>query len=409
MVRLLPLLSLLACVHEVEPRIDTAVPTATPPVTSAPWERPFNDQLVINPARTVPEPIAAIPTFRQPLASTPILQSHDGELLFNVDTDNGTVVRVDRTDGATTTAIVGTEPTRLARAASTLYVTLRGDRRITKLDSDLQVLASQHVGAEPYGIVARTDGSRVYVTVSQQREVLELDGDTLEILARIPVPNEPRYLAITPDGMGLYVGSTRGEARVTKIDLVDFSAVPIDLPTAFRDFDSAAPLTVRLTGDFSLATLPSGITQLAIPALYVDVNTPIPDLSSVEDIEEQVPAPPNGGDGGEGVEGGYGSGGEGVERLNPAIVTVQVGNESAVEQPIFVSSPITDGFLQGNGLISQSVRSYITGVAHTPDGYLAASLEANSAVVFVRTDRDPLHGLVQFFGQRTAQSRTRPA
>jgi len=34
---------------------------------------------------------------------------------------------------------------------------------------------------------------------------------------------------------------------------------------------------------------------------------------------------------------------------------------------------------------------------------------AGSDVVFVRTDRDPLHGLVQFFGQRTAQTRTRPA
>lgn len=395
MIRLLPLLSLLACGPDATLRGDASDPVNTNPANPAGLQDvdlPSSTQVVFSADWTPATPIVGVPQQRQPLASTPIVQNLGGTV-FTVDADNGTVVRLDPRAGTHTTQVVGSEPTRLARAESDLYVTLRGDRSVLRLDEDLNILASHHVGAEPYGIVARPDGTRVYVTVSQQNEVLELDGQTLDVLARIPVPGEPRYLAITPDGLDLYVGSSRGEARLTRIDLQDLSSQLVELPPTLRGFSSTDPMPARLTGDFAMRVLPSGRGELAIPALYVDLVTPIPDLSTPEDIVQLPPQVP-GGDPADG--GGYGGGGEDVSRLNPAIVVYTLGEQPEPTLPIFVSSSVSNQFLNGIPGQDEAVRSYVTGLTYTPDGHLAASLEASSAVLLIdpTSETSPI-----FFGE----------
>src|SRR5262245_5717179 len=103
-----------------------------------------------------------------PVSST-VVASPDGEALYAVNVDEGSVSRYDLPSEQVDTLDLGSEPTRITRSEQRLFVTLRGQREVVALDEDqggLRVAARTAVGAEPYGIVTSPSGGPVYVAAS---------------------------------------------------------------------------------------------------------------------------------------------------------------------------------------------------------------------------------------------------
>ncbi|MEZ4322376.1 MAG: c-type cytochrome [Myxococcota bacterium] len=306
--------------------------------------------------------------------STPIVSSTREQAVFSVNPDAGTVSRVDPSTGTVTEVDVGTEPSRVAIAGDSLYVTLRGERAVVRLDGSALregVQGRADVGAEPVGIVAREDGQRVYVALSMENAVLELDGSTLEPMRRFEVPGEPRYVALHPSGGALYVGSGRGEARLTSISLQTGVATEVALPATIRfGLEDVIDLVPRITGD--LWVTPDG-SRVLVPTLYSDNVTPISDVA-IEPGEELPPVEP-------GVE-GYGGAADGVDKFTPSVVEVPVdaeGTPSDLSRALFVSTTV----FTPNGE-AQMVGSYISSVSASTDGtkYLV-TMEGSRAALLI--------------------------
>jgi len=91
-------------------------------------------------------------------------------------------------------------PSRLARLGDQILVSLRSDASLAVLEEQNGTLVeTQRVetGAEPLGMVARPDGTRVYVALWSENVVQELDANLTE-LRRFPVPGHPSWLAYIP-------------------------------------------------------------------------------------------------------------------------------------------------------------------------------------------------------------------
>ncbi len=345
---------------------------------------------------------------RYPTGSSSIISSTDYAATYTVDPDSGIVARVDAETGLLRTAEVGGEPTRLARADGRVLVTLRAERAIAVLEEtggSLELSHTVSVGAEPFGIVASEDGSRVYVAESTQNRVTELDGETLTPLRSWDVDGEPRWLALHPSGDSLYVGSAYRDS-FAHVDLDGDAVTTVGLPvvtSVHRETFEEIELTGRVTGD--LAVAPNG-RALAIPTLYVDNVSP-------------VSAPSVDGDGnptGESADfeietGGYG--GAGPKRFNPGVVLVSLDPSGDLNEDDIAVVEVggNDGDIVRVG--------YPGAVTFTPDGEtVLASLEAAGAVVAVtmETPLDTSGGNVGvgstvafeddfFFGGTSMQSR----
>lgn len=311
--------------------------------------------------------------------SSTLVSSTAGTAVYAVNVDEGAVSRFGLEDRTLQYVGVGAEPIRITRGVDRLYVSLRGDREVVALDDravgGLEITGRVTVGAEPYGIVASQDGGPVYVAVSLEDKVLELDPETLEIVRSWDVPDEPRWLALGPVGQSLFVSSFRN-GRLSRIDLQDSVVDTLELPRAERglfaesdeslpDSDASDWLTVRLTGDPCVT--PDG-TKLVVPTLYADTVAPV-----TED------------DGDDGSGSGYGSDTVDVGRMNPSLVVFELeqGDEpSGWAYPIFVASD-DDGVK----------RTPLTSVSCAPDNrYLVAAMEASDTVLVVDS-----HGFTRTF------------
>lgn len=345
------------------------------------------------------------------LNSSALATSQDGGSIFVADADNGSLARINTATGATDRVLLGLEPTRVARIGDTLYVTLRAERSIAVVDasgSGLTVRGIYPIGAEPYGIVASPNGDFLYVVLSTENTVVELDVSSMSIARRFAVEGEPRWVTMHPSGNVLYVGSAR--AGLFRIELREGEVDRVELPKQDRgepNTGEIVELTPRVTGDPVLD--PSGET-LAVPVLYADNTTSAGSMDPLGD----------GGDGtfegdGRTQTGGY-SGGvtEGIARFNPAVVTFPVGKDGLTSGPatamlvagqsainahvdvpdfsmvgdrgdvemdvMFDTGGLQNNFADG---VSQ-VRGYITNIAFNPAGtFIAAALEGNRTVAFL--------------------------
>lgn len=296
--------------------------------------------------------------------------AHDA--VYVVDTDGGRLVRHDPATGATVAVDVGLEPTRVARAGERLFVTLRAERAVAVVEDrggELVVAGRIAVGAEPYGVVAREDGTKVYVALSAQDEVVEIDAAALETVRTFDVGGHPSWLALHPGGRALYVGSANGGA-LSAIDLDDGAVRELDLPIptgAGAEQDRA--FTRRITGD--LAVAPDG-RSFAAPALFVDNQNPVADPGETEVQSD-----------------GYGSVGLGVSRFNPAIVVVPLDGEGN-PVPGETANVLVAGEVEGADGVFANVRSYLSSATYSPDGTsIYAAMEASGAVAVVSAT--PLH------------------
>lgn len=302
----------------------------------------------------------------------------DGEYasLYAVNTDAGSLSRTAPGSTAVDELPLGLEPTRVARAGDKLFVTLRGERSVAIVqlsEAGPVLLEKVEVGAEPFGVVANEKGNRVYVSISQGNQVVEMNASG-KITEVWDVPHEPRYLALHPGGKTLFVGTTRGRARLFQLDLtegdLEQALSEISLPPVERKDANGAPVTLtpRITGD--IAVSPRG-DDLVVPVVYVDNKNPVADPETEGDVIVPVPD-------------GYGSPGGGIDRFNPGVVTVPVaGGEADGEgaKPIFVT-----GFQQDITSPSgvRSVRSYPTSVRVSPDGLLYyVSFEGSDSLAVV--------------------------
>lgn len=298
---------------------------------------------------------------RNPMGSQAVVTSSNYAAVFVASADEGVITRVDADALSTERVAVSGEPTRLARAGGALWATLRTERAVVELvegPTGLTVGRRLEVGAEPYGIVATEDGTRVYVAVSMEDKVLELDPLTLDVLRAWAVPGEPRWLALHPSGASLFVGGRLPNA-VFHVDLGSGAAtqVPLPEPVGF-DFRTGAdaPLVPRVTGD--LAASPKG-DVVAIPTLYVNHSTPIPEPEPGEPASPEVD--------------GYGG------RMNPTVTLVKVDGQGKPkdERPRMVR---VSTFEAG---------SYPASVTFSPDGkYVLSTLEGAKAISVVPTERE---------------------
>lgn len=303
---------------------------------------------------------------RNPSGSQSMVTSQDYKALYVASPDDGTVSRVDAASLDLETLKIDGEPTRVARIADRVLVTLRSERAVAELVDDgtkLTEVRRIQVGAEPVGIVATEDGTRVYVAVSQTGRILELDGTTLEELRAWYSPNEPRWLAIHPGGGMLYAAGMGIDGLVT-IDLESGASSLVSWPhQPGFDFETGIDFDMipRATGD--LAASPTG-DHIAIPMLYVDNTTPIVEA----DPESGEPAPPE-------DTGGYGGG-----RLNPVVVVMPTdgdGKPSVEDAEVLL---LTDVFAEG-GL------SYPASVTFSPNGeYIFATIEGSGQTQVITTE-----------------------
>lgn len=312
-----------------------------------------------------------------PTGSTTIVTTTRGAVV-NVNEDEGTLSMFLPDQGLVSEIDVGSRPARVAKVGEQLWVTLRGERAVAIVEIDEQgamsVARKIDAGIEPFGIVANEQGTRIYVAASRSGQVLELDASGA-ILRTFDVPNEPRWLALHPTGKALYVGSLFN-GHFSHIDLGAGTVDRLALPQTFRfGSDGDIFLKTRLTGDPAIN--PTG-TEMAIPVLMVDNDTPVTSGGEVDPTEKR----PEGGE-------GYGSSTAGVSRLNPALVVFDLDSrEGDVEgnpDALFLASSSFGMVFEredpngGFGL----VRSYPTSVTITNDAYLVTA-ESSSSIYAVR-------------------------
>jgi DNA-binding beta-propeller fold protein YncE len=295
---------------------------------------------------------------RNPTGSRALITSSDHRALYVANAEEDTLARVELADQRVSELELPGEPTRIARAGERLIVTLRAVRRVAVVEDagdGLRLVQEIDTGAEPYGVVATEDGRFIYVASSTSNLIEELDGATFEKTRAWTMPGEPRWLAIHPSGKTLYVASAFG----TKVAFIDLdtgrsSFMPLPASSSFGIGGGPAELTPRVTGD--LAVAPDG-SRVAIPALYVDSQTPI----SEEPSEREI--------------GGY------TGRINPSVVMVPVDGEG---RPREEEAQIA-------GVRAFRGGSYPASVAFSPDSKLViAPLEGSSLVaVFAARFAEP--------------------
>jgi DNA-binding beta-propeller fold protein YncE len=318
------------------------------------------------------------PTF--PTGSTTIVAL--GRSLYAVNAFDGTLTRSDwgrDGKGLDLEMDLGGEPIRIAKVGKDeLWVTLRGERSVAILSttSTLPELTTRlKVGAEPYGIVATEDGSRVYVAVSQQDEVLEIDASSREVLRTFAVGDDPRWLALHPSERALFV-SYAYPHPITRIDLrtgdqTEIHPPDTEIPPEDGSSEPPTDLVPRNTGDPAIS--PRG-DLLVVPTLYVDPSTP-GDQPVVSGADVRPPSVPyyTGATNGSGLQ-------LSVTKFNPALVGVALDEHTG--EPV----PHEDvlAFFVGGFDRTGPVRGYVSSVTFDPNGVqVYATLESADTIAVV--------------------------
>lgn len=206
-----------------------------------------------------------------PSGSRTLVASSGQDAVHAVNVEEGTVSTFWLANEAVQVVDVGVEPTRIARHGTRVFVTLRGEGALAVLEEvsrDLILQQTIEVGSEPVGVVVNEQG-QVFVALSRENEVIGMDAETLEIFGRWPVPNEPRWLAVSPS-QTVFVGSLK-QGGVYQIDLETDVVTPLEVPTTTAlNAVGEVELTTRVTGDPAVS--PDG-RFLVVPVLQVDNTT----------------------------------------------------------------------------------------------------------------------------------------
>ena len=295
------------------------------------------------------------------------------EALAVVNTDAGTISVIDERSHQVQEVWVGAEPTRIARAGSSYFVSLRAERSIARVErrnDRWSLIQKVKVGTEPYGLVASEYGTRLFAALSTQGEVIEISPKTMEVTQKWAIGKEIRWLALRPQNDTLYAVHAFGN-EISHINLNNNRVKTLKLPQGFER-------STRFTGD--PAFTPDGLT-LVLPMLNVDNTTSassdmndgnLADLP-LEDLEDHAPLEPSEEEFFE--QGGYNAAG----RFQAGLLEVPV--DASNGEPTESSGEIV--FIPINNNSDGSVVSgYPTSVAVSPESdFYLSTHEGTHAVV----------------------------
>jgi len=122
------------------------------------------------------------------------------------------------------TPLPGPPAQLLVLADGRVAATLRRQNRVVLLEpgehagAPLEVLCEAATAAEPWGLGATPDGARIVVTSAWGHTLTVLDAGSLETVARVDLPREPRGVLVDDDGRRAFVTHLVG-GRVSVVDL----------------------------------------------------------------------------------------------------------------------------------------------------------------------------------------------
>ena len=169
-----------------------------------------------------------LPAGRPTQAST-LAMDEARDRLFNVNPDQDTVTATSASKLAAVWEMpAGSDPKTLAvdRGTGRVWVASSGDDTIRVLeggDGSLAATIALPFGAQPFGIAATPDGSRMIATLMGRGEAVVIDAKSMRILKFVTLGPTPRGLAISADGRFAYVArfispSTHGQVYKMDID-----------------------------------------------------------------------------------------------------------------------------------------------------------------------------------------------
>jgi mono/diheme cytochrome c family protein len=183
-----------------------ACATPATPTAHAPPKLPVSRPAAA-PLPKGPPPRVQPPSY---LVSSRIAPLRDGALV--IDSDSGMVVRTDRTGTPTARLTIGKGAGTLAldAAGQVAYVADRTGDRIVVLDlaNGLAQRAEWKTPAEPFGIALAPGTATLFATIVADRALVAFDVKSGAEQWRVPLPAEPRALAISPDGTRALVTTT---------------------------------------------------------------------------------------------------------------------------------------------------------------------------------------------------------
>jgi DNA-binding beta-propeller fold protein YncE len=135
--------------------------------------------------------------------------STDGKLLACSNRDSGTVTIVSLSNHKVLHEVqVGRHPEGLSFVGSShdIAVAVYDDDQVVLLQGNSgEKLGTLDVFDEPYGVVSRADGSRLYVTLDYPGQIVEIDTAARKVIRTIDSGPFSRGLALSPDEQRLYV------------------------------------------------------------------------------------------------------------------------------------------------------------------------------------------------------------
>jgi hypothetical protein len=280
-------------------------------------------------------------------------------------------------------------PARVALAQGRAFVSVVTHRKLVVLaaegEAQLEQVGEVDVGAEPFGVIASPEQTRVYVALMQTGEILEIDAGSLAITRRIPSRLfQPRWLAMHPSGKTLYATSAL-DAAIAIVDLESGGVTRRAAPTLTANgFDGLGitntPPALRFTGDPSIT--PDG-TRLIVPAFAVDHSTPVHEADD-----------PNGGGSNPvfpgGDTGGYAS--QGGSRFVPSLEVVPLLPDGQPTEP----TPIADVVVALGSSTDTPKVGYPSSAVPTADGKnVVVTMEGAAGGVLVALDADEQFGFAE--------------
>ncbi|HEV3338875.1 MAG TPA: hypothetical protein VG125_00915, partial [Pirellulales bacterium] len=152
-----------------------------------------------------------------------LVLSPDESLLIAVNQTSDTVSLVDVAQGKVKAELAcGHHPSGLAVSADgrrvAVTATYSGTVDLFDLsDGQLSTAGSIAVGSHPVGLAIAADNRTAYVALEAAAAVAVVDLQEKSVVARIAVGRWPRYLALSPDGSRLAVG-TSGDQSASVVD-----------------------------------------------------------------------------------------------------------------------------------------------------------------------------------------------
>lgn len=166
---------------------------------------------------------AATPLSAVDRSPVDLILANDESWLATVNQTAGTVSLVRIADGEVLAEVaVGDRPSAIAsnREETRLLATATHSGKLVMLErspTGLRVDGHVSLGFEPRGVAWSPDEKTAYVALTAADAVAVVDLERREVIRKIAVGRWPRYLAVSPDGTRLAVG-TSGSQGVTVVD-----------------------------------------------------------------------------------------------------------------------------------------------------------------------------------------------